>query len=140
MSMYRPEDLSSAPDPSDNHVEFIHLNWDQLAAGAWEGFLEVGRGAMVIDLAAPHEHAHGGYWEENLTTGSYIPDQNPESGTPTDWPTADVSQLVRAYDPEQEVVVVILGEDDQMSVYRAGLKDHPSPPEAWANRGRHLNA
>lgn len=138
--MYGPEDLSPPSDSGDSHVEFIHLNWDQLAAGAWEGFLEAGRGAMVIDLAASPAQSPGGYWEENLTTGSYIPDQNPDSGTPTEWPTPDVSQLVKAYNPEQEVVVVILGEDDQMSVYRAGLKDHPTPPEAWANRGRQLNA
>jgi hypothetical protein len=140
MSTYRPEDLTPDPDPHDSHVEFIHLNWDQLAAGAWEGYLEMGRGAMVIDLGAPSPSDSAGYWEEHLTAGSYIPDQNPASGTPTDWPSGDISQLVRTYDPEREVVVVILGEDDQMSVYRAELKDHPSPPDAWASRGRHLDA
>jgi hypothetical protein len=82
--------------------EFIDANWDQLAAMAWHGYQQKGRGFIGLDLnifyqQAPHSaalgaHTSGRRFFEFISTERFL-DGSPE-----------LTKAIAEYDPERSVI------------------------------------
>jgi hypothetical protein len=97
-------------------------HWVEAAARAWRSYQIYGRGAVIVDFRShpdpPDDLPLSGYAQERAIAGD----------------TAELLQLqdlVRGYDPEQEVVFVVytpLG--DTILNLMSALEGRPTPPEA----------
>ena len=89
--------------------ENLHVFWPS----AQMGHEELGRGAIVVDTTSrPTGEGH---------PFGYLPQENVvESGD------EDAQRMVREYDPDWEMVTVLLKTDDRVSVYRVGVLSRES--------------
>lgn len=130
---FKREDLPSGTESRESHAEFIALNWELGAALAWKGYREEGRGAVVVfsDKAKSEweRMPWGTLWDFSVTPAAWISDQAMQEARQS-WPP-DEARMIREYDPNIEVVTIILRDDGGVSSYRMFMPGHPSPPEAY---------
>ena len=108
------------------HKEFIIANWEPAAAIAWQGYQQEGRGAIMVvsewgQVRDP--------WRAGETPGAYVSGRKVKEWA-VDWPIEDVERMVKAYDPQREVVFVFLRLDGGVSCYRISVP-HLLPPAAY---------
>jgi hypothetical protein len=90
------------------HNNFIDLNWHALLAGAQQGYLQHGRGALFVNIVEMLELGLN-----PCTLVPYLPEQG------TRWPASKVEKLVMEYDPEKEIAVVFICPAEGVVCYRA---------------------
>jgi hypothetical protein len=103
-------------------VVYIRRNWLLLAAAAWRGFLQQGRGAILIDLSlGMMPVACYRTWLSDALSSA--------------WPSARIARQIRDYNPRHEAIFLVLRDDDTITTYC--LAGHGmSPPDAY-ERLRH---
>jgi hypothetical protein len=134
-SVIRWREVVDTPDGRD---EMILKNWQQLAASAWAGYLEEGRGALLLDLrSAANAGTHPGVTVEctylaldSLTAAAHQSESDPE---------VIQEQLDRLsnYDPSREMVLFILSGDGNCVRSRcihSESEQFLNPPEAYRLR------
>jgi hypothetical protein len=91
-------------------VENMHVFWP----AAQQQYQEHGRGAIVVDtMSRPTGAGH---------PFTYYPQAQVNE---TD--DVDAQRMVREYDPQNEVVIMLLKPHDRVSVYRVGVIEKPIP-------------
>ena len=90
-------------------MEWIRENLDLFWSAAVDGFKEDGRGAIVVDA-------------ESRPTGrgnpfGYVPGEVLDSAK-----DEEIKRMVREYDPQRELVLVLLKPEDRTSTYRVVVK------------------
>ena len=108
----------------DSQIEFIRINGPRIAACAWNGYKEKGRGMICVlsDL-------------ENEMLGQVPFDFMPEidaSKLVERWYGSKEARMVSSYDQEKEVVVCFIrkGAEDGTQVDWYKIQTRPSPPAA----------
>ena len=98
----------------------IAANIERISAFSWDGYQQAGRGVVLIE----GEEAD----EKKLQVGplSYLSDDeaHEERGG---WPIEDVADIVKVYDPESEVIVIVRWRNG-IGAYR--FKPPIAPPAA----------
>jgi hypothetical protein len=107
-------------------IAYIKDNWAVLAAEAWSGWVEHGCGAMLIDLGIGLEPLAG--YRTNLSA-------NPQTCA---WPSPAIAAQIQHYDPQCEVVILILRSDRTLMAYRLASAALP-PPIAYERLRRALH-
>jgi len=119
----RIEDL----DTPDAHITFLRSQWRDFAAFAWEKYRSEGRGAVVIDLRNASKSA------ENLDVPTfYVADGSERLANRGGWPSNEIEEMIKEYDPEQDVVFIFLRLDGD--VFQYNVSDDLTPPEAHESR------
>jgi hypothetical protein len=104
-------------------IAYIKDNWAVLAAEAWTGWVEHGCGAMVIDLGSGLAPLAG--YRTQLSVNRHA------SG----WPSAAIAAQIQQYNPQCEVIILVLRNDQTLLVYR--LASAALPPPIAYERLRH---
>ena len=119
LSSGRIEDL----DTTQGHLAFIRSQWRDFAAFAYERFKTRGRGAVVIDLKAAEKLG------ENLRVPTrYVADDSEPLRKLGGWPSDEIEEMVQTYNPDQDVVFLILRLDGD--IFHYNVSDDLTPPEA----------
>jgi hypothetical protein len=118
-----------AMDTPDEHMTFIRSQWSAFAAFAWEKYLSEGRGAIVIDLRNASTDGPG----ISVPT-YYVAEGSDRLEKRGGWPSAEVADVIRDYDPEQDAVLIFLRLDGDAFHYN--VSDELTPPLAHAIRKR----
>ena len=119
LSSGRVEDL----DTAEAHIIFIRSQWPDFAAFAWRKYLTEGRGAIVVTLRNASKSADG------LHVPTYYVAEGSEAlANRGGWPNEEISDVVREYDPEQDVVLLFLRLDGDVFYYN--VSDELTPPRA----------
>jgi hypothetical protein len=122
-------------DTADGRDQMILNYWQQLAAAAWAGYLEEGRGALLLDLkSAANAATHRGVTVEctylaldSLTEAALRSESDPEV-------IRDQIDRVSNYDPRREMVLFILSGDRDCLRTRSVHSESAemlNPPEAY---------
>ena len=98
-------------------VVYIRHNWLLLAAEAWRGFREHGRGAILIDLN--HGMAPVACYRTRLS-----------DVLSSAWPSVRIARQIRHYNPRREAIFLVLRDDDTITTYRLAGRGM-SPPDAY---------
>lgn len=121
-----PEPL---PPGSENDAQYVATNRDLIAAYAWHGYQQTGRGAVIIlqnppaDVEAPVPPTGN-----RVRAMSYVPLQAAQEHGYS-WP-GDAERMLRVYDPEAGCVVIVESPSPgETSVLR--IRTLPTPPEAY---------
>jgi hypothetical protein len=119
----RVEDL----DTAEAHITFIRSQWPDLAAFAWRKYLTEGRGAIVVNLrnaskSAGHLHV----------PTYYVAECSQRLTNLGGWPNEEISDVIREYDPEQDVVLIFLRLDGD--VFHYNVSDELTPPRAYKTK------
>jgi hypothetical protein len=114
-------------DTPDQHITFIRSQWREFAAFAWEKYQSEGRGALIVDLRNAQADGPG----FSVPT-SYIADGSSQLQKLGGWPNEEVEEVIKEYDPEQDVVFIFLRLDGDVFHYNAS--DEPAPPKAAETR------
>ena len=115
----RVEDL----DAADAHITFIRSQWADFAAFAWRKYLTEGRGAIVINLRSASKSA-GSFHVPTY----YVAEGSQRLANRGGWPNEEISDVIREYDPEQDVVLIFLRLDGD--VFHYNVSDELTPPMA----------
>jgi hypothetical protein len=106
------------------HLGHIDRRWEAVAAAAWKGYMAQGRWALLLTTSAES----GGEW-----VCIYM-----SLGCIEDLPMREELDMIKSYDPKEEVVALFLTPPANISAYRGGLApERMSPPEAY-RRFRHV--
>jgi hypothetical protein len=116
-----------AMDTPDAHITFMREQWAGLAAFAWEKYLSEGRGAIVIDLRRASKDG-----QEISVPTYYVAEGSEGLEKRGGWPTTEVAETVRDYDPEQDVIFIFLRLDGDAFHYNAS--DELTPREAYQSK------
>ncbi len=112
--------------------QVVNDNWTILAAFAWKHYLDVGRGAVLVQVDQLVEPVHG--TEELDVQVSYLADGDVARLT------ADTAEFIAQYDPRTEVVILFTGLDLHGNLaYRCKTGDGPLPPDALRLYGHQLD-
>ncbi|MFP5260484.1 MAG: hypothetical protein ACLGJB_01095 [Blastocatellia bacterium] len=122
-----------AMDTPDEHITFIRSQWPAFAAFAWEKYLSEGRGAVVVDLRNASADGPG----INVPT-YYVAEGSARLEKRGGWPSAEVAEVIRDYDPEQDAVLIFLRLDGDAFHYN--VSDDLTPPVAYAGRNKRKNS
>ena len=117
-----------AMDTPDGHQTLIRAQWGDFASFAWRRYLSEGRGAIVIDMSRAAEEG-----SRFNVPSYYVADRSEKLGSRGGWPNEEVAEVVREYDPEQDVVFIFLTLEGEPIYYMAS--DELTPPEASAKIG-----
>lgn len=116
----RIEDL----DTPDAHITFIRAQWRDFAAFAWEKFSIEGRGAVVVDLRKASRLA------ANMNVPAYyVADGSERLSARGGWPSEEIAEVIKEYDPQQDVVFVFLRLNGD--VFHYNVSDELTPPKAY---------
>ena len=116
----RIEDL----DTADAHIAFIRAQWRDFAAFAWEKFSIEGRGAVVVDLRKASRLA------SKLNVPTYcIAEGSTRLSARGGWPSDEIAEVIKEYDPQQDVVFIFLRLDGD--VFHYNVSDDLTPPNAY---------
>jgi hypothetical protein len=129
MSHLSPAQQILALDTPDQHGTFIRMQWPSFAAFAWEKYRSEGRGAIVVDL----RHAAIDESAINVPT-VYVAEGSDKLARRGGWPSDEVAEVIRDYDPAQDVVFIFLRLDGDVFHYNAS--DELTPPQAYEARQR----
>ena len=124
----RVEDL----DTPDAHIAFIRAQWRDFAAFAWKKYSTEGRGAVVVDLSKASRsgaHLHGAHLH---VPTYYVADGSVRLSARGGWPSAEIADVIREYDPEQDVLFIFLRLDGD--VFHYNVSDELTPPQAYEAR------
>ncbi|HJQ23643.1 MAG TPA: hypothetical protein VKA60_06970 [Blastocatellia bacterium] len=127
MEKLTPAQQILALDTPDQHETFIRAQWPRLAAFAWEKYSREGRGAIVVDLRHTTVDAAG----INVPT-VYVAEGSAGLSRRGGWPSAEVAEVIRDYDPTQDVIFLFLRLDGD--VFHYNVSDELTPPQAYAGR------
>jgi hypothetical protein len=127
MSHLSPGQQILALDTPDQHATFIKSQWRSFAAFAWEKFQREGRGAIVVDLR--HASVEGS--AINVPT-VYVAEGSDKLARRGGWPNEEVAEVIRDYDPAQDVIFIFLRLDGD--VFHYNVSDELTPPLAYENR------
>jgi hypothetical protein len=116
-------------DTPDQHITLIRSQWRNFAAFAWEKYLSEGRGAVIVDLRSASKDGPS----LNVPT-HYIADASTQLQKLGGWPSEEVAEVIRDYDPEQDVIFLFLRLDGD--IFHYNVSDELTPPEAYAKRGQ----
>lgn len=116
-----------ALDTPNEHMTFMSSQWPEFAAFAWEKYLAEGRGAVVIDLKRA-SRAGSGFQVPTF----YVADGSERLRAGGGWPNEEVAELIRSYDPEQDVAFIVLRLNGEQFHYNAS--DELTPPRAHKTR------
>jgi hypothetical protein len=124
-------DRESAKEIDDpyGHQSLIRSQWADFAAFAWKGYQAEGRGAVVLDL----RNATRGRGALNVPT-YYVSEGSEALRRQGGWPNAEISEVVTSYEPELDVIFVVLRLDGDCFYYNAS--DEPTPPAAFDRRSK----
>jgi hypothetical protein len=114
-------------DTPRGHLAFIKSQWRDFAAFAFERFMSQGRGAIVLDLKNA-----GRTGDKLRVPAHYVADQSESLRKLGGWPSDEIEEVVQTYNPEQDVVFLILRLDGD--VFHYNVSDEPAPPEAWSSK------
>lgn len=113
---------------------FLKLNYQLLAAMAWQGYQEFGRGVVWIDVKHTKQPKFDNLsereaWLMKVTPGIYIGEKSPifQDKLKGKWIDKETAQLVQTYPPEQIALVLIMYEDGEFTVNRLGSPLLPPP-------------
>ncbi|HLG18170.1 MAG TPA: hypothetical protein VJH03_27270 [Blastocatellia bacterium] len=112
-----------AIDTPEEHQRLIKSQWRDFAAFAWGRYQREGRGAVVVDLTNPS--AAGGAIR---VTTYYVADASERLEELGGWPSEEIEEVIRDYDPEEEVVFIFVRADGDIVHYR--VSDELMPPDA----------
>ena len=130
MSHLSPPQQLLALDTPDQHGTFIRMQWRSLAAFAWEKYRSEGRGAIVVDLR------HATVEESGVKVPTvYVAEGGERLGRRGGWPNEEVAEVIRDYDPAQDVVFIFLRLDGD--VFHYNVSDELTPPQAYEARRVH---
>jgi hypothetical protein len=134
----KPSEISTLEEQKRSHQKFILENLKEIAAFAWESYLEEGRGIIVFDLRnLDHWQVEkdGGEKDKGVETlGRYL-GESAVLEKKGEWWDKDMARMVKGYNPGSEAVVVFMWGDRGVSAYK--FICHPFPPEAYQElRGR----
>ena len=109
--------------------QVVNDQWSLLAAFAWKNYLELGRGAVVVQVDQ---------WVDDDTgidvQVTYLP------GSDVARLTDDTAEFITQYDPRAEVVILFTGLDLNGNLaYRCKAGDGPLPPDALRLFGHQLD-
>jgi hypothetical protein len=124
MSHLSPSQQILELDTPDQHGTFIRMQWPPLAAFAWEKYNSEGRGAIVIDL----RHATIKGSAINVPT-VYVAEGSDKLARRGGWPGEEVAEIIRDYDPAQDVIFIFLRLDGD--VFHYNVSDELTPPQAY---------
>jgi hypothetical protein len=116
-------------DDPYGHQSLISSQWADFAAFAWKGYQAEGRGAVVLDL----RNATRLRGTLNVPT-YYVAEGSEALRKQGGWPGDEISEVVATYDPQLDVVFVVLRLDGDCFYYNAS--DEPTPPDAHRHRYR----
>jgi hypothetical protein len=117
---YNPLPLGS--DTPERQKEYLYEKWSQLAALAWDGYQNNGRGAVVMSADTTDIVADKTYFSfANESMLIEVLRNEPA--------LADLQRMLQNYDPEKQIVVLVQRTDRGFSMYTLG--GYPSPPEAY---------
>ena len=112
-------------DTPMGHIAFIRAQWRDFAAFAWEKYSNEGRGAVVVDLCKASRSV------ASLRVPTYyIADGSERLAIRGGWPSEEIAELIRDYDPEQDVVFIFRRVDGD--VFHYNVSDELTPPQAHA--------
>ena len=114
--------IESLDTPAE-HMTFMSSQWPEFAAFAWGKYLSEGRGAVIIDL----KRATRAGARFQVPT-YYLADGSERLRARGGWPTMEVAEVIRDYDPEQDVVFIVVRLDGDQFHYNAS--DELTPPRA----------
>ena len=97
------------------HEAYVAEYWDVIAAIGWKEYTAHGRGAMLVQ--------NFGQPDENTI---YIPLKM--LGVPL---TAAYANVVAAYDPSRETVVIVVRSPDSIGAYKGAVPGRATPPQAY---------
>lgn len=121
-----PKEIIESDTP-DEHLTFMRSQWRDFAAFAWEKYLSEGRGAVVVDLKRASKT------DTRLQVPTfYLSDGSERLRARGGWPSDEVEQVIREYDPERDVVFIFLRLDGDAFHYDAS--DEITPPIAYRSR------
>lgn len=103
-------------------IRYIRQHWALLAASAWHGYLCYGRGIVVIDMAHRPQPLVAYHTDRDLAGA------HPSGASPLSEST--LAQM-RSYDPQREVMYLLLHSDTTITTYRMSTAALP-PPAAYA--------
>ena len=111
-------------DTPDGHQTLLRAQWRDFAAFAWRQYKERGRGAVVIDLyrAAQEERS-----ASEIPT-YYVSDSSEQLKQRGGWPNEEIANLVQEYDPEQDVVFLVVRISGE--IFQYNVSDDLTPPRA----------
>lgn len=123
LSSGRIEDL----DTPQGHLAFIRSQWRDFAAFAYERFMTQGRGAVVVDLRGAKKLG------DNLQVPTrYVGDHSESLHKLGGWPSDEIEEIVQTYNPEVDVVFLILRLDGD--VFHYNVSDEITPQEAHGTK------
>jgi hypothetical protein len=112
----------------------VNDHWAILAAFAWKNYLEVGRGAVVVQVDRLLPDSETGAGEELDVQVSYLP------GSDVARLTTDTAEFIAHYDPRAEAVILFTGLDLGGNLaYRCKAGEGPLPPDALRLYGHQLD-
>ena len=105
------------------HQSLIRNQWPEFAALAWKKYKEEGRGAIVLDFRNATRSG------SMFTVPTFFVSEASEGFVKRGgWPSEEVAEIVRTYDPELDVIFLALRADGDCFHYN--VSDDPTPPEA----------
>lgn len=107
-------------DTPDGHQTLIRAQWRDFASLAWKRYLSEGRGAIVIDMSRAAEGSTG-----FQVPSYYVADKSEKLAG---WPSEEIAEVVREYDPELDVVFIFLRLEGEALYYL--VSDELAPPQA----------
>lgn len=127
MSDSSPAKTIEALDTPDEHMTFMRSQWPQFAAFAWQKYQSEGRGAVVIDLKGATRSG-----SRFQVPTFYVADGSERLRERGGWPSEEVAELIRDYDPALDVLFIVIRLDGEQFHYNAS--DDPPPPKAHKSR------
>jgi hypothetical protein len=116
-----------AHDTADEHLSFMRSQWRELAAFAWEKYQSEGRGAVVIDLKRASKNG-----TRFQVPTYYLAEESERLRERGGWPSEEVAEVIRDYDPRQDVVFIFLRLKGEAVHYNAS--DEMTPPKAYESK------
>lgn len=104
------------PEQREQHLRFLRTHWIPIAVAAYQGFVEHGRGFLMLLESDIKGFRPGAVVKFNV---SFLGEKeamrlNPEKP----WPGDKEATWVKEYDPDVTVLIGILRDDNGISSYR----------------------
>jgi hypothetical protein len=108
--------------------QFIKDGWRTLAALAWDKYHAEGRGVVAIFTNRAIDTGAG--FDGLVVPSAYIAEDSEALSDIGGWPNPEVAWMVRHYNPEQEVIFLFIGPNDQREYERVACQNDLAPPQA----------
>ena len=112
----------------ERHISFIQANWEQLAAEAYKGYKDNGRGMLVVDDSDFVKKPRGRMTKFKMT---YVAEGSAELKGIGGWPGKKEAGWVKDYEPETTLLIGFARTDTGFSSYRIVGVGDGIPLMAW---------